>query len=449
MKRFSLVCPFYNVERYVDAFLRSLLGQTFEHDRVQIILVDDGSTDGTSAVIDRWRDEYAGRFELIRKTNAGLASARNAGLERCVGEWVLFPDPDDRLPADYLKRLDAFLLDEAARDVDVVATRRIVLDEARGVLKDTHPLRGMFAAGDRVVPLGRSTKEFALAVNSGAVRLSALAETGLRFDPQVQPTFEDALLVGQLLLARGTPLGICASATYEWTRRAVAGSITQVSWKKPERYGHVFQVGYLRLLKDAESTLGHVPDWIAEMVLYDLQWYIRVDRKESSPIRDLEASVIESLEERFVETLQMMTPQQVADFDLCPDDRILAALRSFVEPRVHSTPEIVSWNTDSVVIEYEYAGEPPDEELLAGGLLDASLVEETEVQVFGRVRLRRRRVRCTLDSGASRLILRINGIEHPLSRPTGDGYRSISSVLRRLRRLRRRCAPVRGRPSSR
>ena len=439
MTRFSLVCPLYNVAPYVDAFLSSVIAQTFDHDRIQIILVDDGSTDGTSERIERWRAERPERFELVRQPNGGLSRARNAGLERCVGEWVLFPDPDDRLAPDYLEQLDSFLTSDGIAEVDIVATRRIVRDEASGVLKDTHPLKGMFEAGDRIIPMTRSTKEFVLAVNSGAVRRSAFVQTGLRFDPDVRPTFEDALLVGQLLIARRTAIGVCASATYEWTRRAVKGSITQVAWQKPERYDHVFRVGYLRLLEEARSVLGAVPDWAARMVLYDLQWYIRVDRKRPSPIRALEASMLERLEERFSETLALMEPHQLADFDLCPDDRVLAALRSFVEPQVHSSPT-VGWSAkDEVLIDYEYSGEPPVEELPSDGSIERLGSEDSEVTVFGRPRLHRRVIRCRVPRGTPELTLLLGGTEYRLVLPPREAGRSLRRFVARFAaQLRRR-----------
>lgn len=429
MIRFSLVCPLYNVEPYVDAFLGSVVAQTFDPDRMQIILVDDGSTDGTPGRIDRWCAHRPERFELIRQANGGLSRARNAGLEKCAGEWVLFPDPDDRLPRDYLAQLDKFLSRKEVAGVDIIATRRTVRDEARGILKDTHPLKGMFDTGDRVVEMTQSTQDFVLAVNSGAVRRSAFVETGLRFDPEVRPTFEDALLVGQILLARGSSIGICASATYEWTRRAVGGSITQVAWQKPERYDHVFRVGYLRLLEDARSALGSVPDWAARMVLYDLQWYLRVDRKEPSPIRDLDGAVLDRLHERFAETLAIMDPHQITEFDLCPDDLILTALRSFVEPQVHSLPTARRSGLGEVLIEYEYAGETPDEQVLSDGPVELLGADEADVLVFGRPRLRHRVIRCSVPSGTSDLTVVLNGTARRLSPTVDEPRRSIKRFV--------------------
>ncbi len=93
----SVIVPVYNVERYVKKCLDSVLAQTIEN--IEIIVVDDGSTD-TSGVIC---DEYAkrdNRIHVYHKTNGGLSSARNYGIERATGSYFGFVDSDDYIDPD-------------------------------------------------------------------------------------------------------------------------------------------------------------------------------------------------------------------------------------------------------------------------------------------------------------------------------------------------------------
>lgn len=96
--------PIYNAERYLTECLTSLIRQTYT--ALQIILIDDGSTDGSAAIASAFarQDE---RIRLLRTPNQGQAAARNIGLEKATGEWVLFVDADDYLIPDCIARLTA------------------------------------------------------------------------------------------------------------------------------------------------------------------------------------------------------------------------------------------------------------------------------------------------------------------------------------------------------
>lgn len=86
--------PVYNVEAYLNEAVESVVRQTYSE--WELILVDDGSTDSSGAMCDAWaaRD---GRIRAIHTPNGGLSHARNAGMAVAAGEWIMFPDSDDRL----------------------------------------------------------------------------------------------------------------------------------------------------------------------------------------------------------------------------------------------------------------------------------------------------------------------------------------------------------------
>lgn len=98
----SVIVPVYNVLEYLDRCISSIVCQSYEN--LEIILVDDGSTDGSGDICDSWgrRDP---RIKVIHKVNGGLSDARNAGIDVASGEYISFIDSDDFVLKDYFQYL--------------------------------------------------------------------------------------------------------------------------------------------------------------------------------------------------------------------------------------------------------------------------------------------------------------------------------------------------------
>ncbi len=98
-----MIIPVYNVENYIRQCLDSIVIENEPAlSRVEVIIVDDGSPDRAGQIADEYAKKYP-NIQVIHKKNAGVAAARNTGLERAVGEWVYFVDSDDWLEAGALK----------------------------------------------------------------------------------------------------------------------------------------------------------------------------------------------------------------------------------------------------------------------------------------------------------------------------------------------------------
>lgn len=98
----SIIVPVYNVERYLDECVSSLLSQTYGN--IEVILVDDGSTDGSGALCDRMSCKDS-RVRVLHKENGGLSDARNYGLREASGEWISFVDSDDYVSPIFIEAL--------------------------------------------------------------------------------------------------------------------------------------------------------------------------------------------------------------------------------------------------------------------------------------------------------------------------------------------------------
>ena len=102
--RFSIILPIYNVEKYLKECVDSILKQTFLD--YELILVDDGSTDGSPELCDKLA-ETDGRIRVLHKKNGGLSDARNAGTNIAKGDYIIYIDSDDFIVRDDI--LEKFL----------------------------------------------------------------------------------------------------------------------------------------------------------------------------------------------------------------------------------------------------------------------------------------------------------------------------------------------------
>lgn len=98
----SIIVPVYNVEKYLDRCIKSILGQTFRD--FEVILINDGSTDNSANICDRYskKDE---RIKVIHKNNEGVSKARNLGIKLARGNYLVFVDSDDWIENDFLELL--------------------------------------------------------------------------------------------------------------------------------------------------------------------------------------------------------------------------------------------------------------------------------------------------------------------------------------------------------
>lgn len=116
-KEVTLVIPVYNAAPYLETCVNSVLAQTYPN--IDCLLIDDGSTDDSPALLDRMAAAHPDRLRVIHQPNAGVAAARNLGIQLARGEYLMFADNDDFMVPDYVSHMVQEL--EAA-DADMVVS---------------------------------------------------------------------------------------------------------------------------------------------------------------------------------------------------------------------------------------------------------------------------------------------------------------------------------------
>ena len=212
---FSVVIPVYNVKDYLPKCIDSVLAQDFAD--YEIILVDDGSTDGESgAICDRYAAAHPERIRVIHKPNGGLGDARNVGLEAAAGEYLVFIDSDDYVGPGMLKTLAAAIarfhsdvIDFGfAVDTDGTITKQLVDDLPH----------------DRTFTLAELPQLLLTQPNawSRCWKRSLFLDTGIRYPSRVW--YEDIRTTTKLFAAAGS---ICAIPDVFYYYVVREGSITR------------------------------------------------------------------------------------------------------------------------------------------------------------------------------------------------------------------------------
>lgn len=136
MAKVSVIVPVYNTQDYLIKCLDSLVKQTLED--LEIIMIDDGSTDGSSKIMDQYVEQYPHKIRLIRKENGGQAAARNLGIAISDSDYIGFLDSDDYADFSMFQKLYEKAVET---DADLVECKYVYLDEKNQRIKHYGHLR--------------------------------------------------------------------------------------------------------------------------------------------------------------------------------------------------------------------------------------------------------------------------------------------------------------------
>jgi glycosyltransferase involved in cell wall biosynthesis len=184
MLYFSIVIPLYNKYEYIQSTIESVISQTYPY--FEVIIVDDGSTDGSSTIIEQLNDK---RIRLIRQENKGVSAARNRGVNESKFEFIAFIDGDDRWHKDFLTTIKNLIivypnLDLFATKFAIVKNQQIIAPFYETFPKNKNTTFNLFE-------IGYNDRQAALPINSSniVIKKKALIEVGL-FDERIH-FFED------------------------------------------------------------------------------------------------------------------------------------------------------------------------------------------------------------------------------------------------------------------
>ena len=259
----TVIVPVYNVERFLRGCLKSLTEQTIGFENIEVVLVNDGSTDNSEAVCREFADKYDNVF-LYSKENEGLSKTRNYGLARSHGKYIFFLDSDDKLRADTVKSVTDFF-DTVYDEVDLVTYRIIQYYGEKPVIVH-YRYRTLTKTG--VYDLTDPDNRFITQTNIN-ICIKNRGEDNLLFDTTPNFRHEDEKYCCDILREK-MKIGFCSDGEYIYNRDNV-DSIVSTKFS-PENIFDTSMTFYEKLF---DSFGKFVPTYYQGIVFNDLRWKLK------------------------------------------------------------------------------------------------------------------------------------------------------------------------------
>lgn len=273
-QKYTVISAVYNVEKYLDKFFESLTKQQLCFNKyIEIIIVDDGSTDNSAIIIKKWINKFPKNIKYIYKDNGGQGSARNLGLKYAKTEWVTYIDPDDFVDARYFKNIAKVIAEN--ENLAMVSCNFIFYHENTGKISNSHPLKYRFKKNNKK-QISNMDNMIQMHVNSVFFKKSIIDKGAVVFDGRLKPNFEDGHFVARYMEHCGNDfIYFCKDSIYFYRKRADSTSALDTSWSKLGKFSDVLEYGYLDLLNTYEKKYDKVPKNIQWTIIYELLWHFK------------------------------------------------------------------------------------------------------------------------------------------------------------------------------
>lgn len=311
---FTLISPMYNVARFLPEYFASLERQTYGFERLEVILVDDGSEDETAALAEEFAYRHT-NVRVIRKENGGQASARNTALPFATGTWLAFPDPDDTLSDNYCAVVSAAI--DHQNPPAILSARLLLWFDADNQVKDTHALAGRFRQGPATKSLVESPSWIQPHITSGFVRRDVVEAANLIFPEDLRLRFEDGAFVSRYLLQFDDPtVTFLPDAEYLYRQRSDNSSTIQSSSANPAKYTDTIRRGFLPVIENAMQVRTEVPRWLQNLFLYDQFWILRASQSPAVRNARFPETMYDELDDLLPAFLQHIDDAAITEFNI-------------------------------------------------------------------------------------------------------------------------------------
>lgn len=259
----SVIMPLYNVEQYLRQSINSILNQTIGFlDNIELILVNDGSTDNTADICREYAKLYPNNIIFINQKNQGVSVARNRGLKKASGKYVTFFDGDDIWSKDAFKRATKFL--EMHNDiVDFVSFKIKFFDK----IIDSHPSNYKFHK-TRIIDLNKEPDNPIFHLPTCVFKRSSLK--GKVFDKKLKIS-EDVKFLNEVLVNKKA-YGVSAKGSYNYRKRQDESSAIGGQQFNKDYYLLVPKSAYKYIMDLWRDENGCLHKFIQYEILSDLRW---------------------------------------------------------------------------------------------------------------------------------------------------------------------------------
>lgn len=255
----TVIVPVYNVEIYLRACLDSLLAQTMDHEQMEVLLINDGSTDGSLEICQEYTELFP-MFKVFSKENEGLSATRNYGIERASGKYLMYLDSDDMFTPETVKAITDFF-DTVYDEVDLVEYR---IQPYKNKTKLATHSRYKWLTKSGVYDLDKYPYVCQTTIN---VCVKNFGKQNHLFDTTPNFRHEDQEY-NNFILARKRKIGYCDKGEYQYMRND--NSIMSV-YMYPLYIFETTMNYYEKLF----ASYDEVPKYYQAMFAHDISWKLK------------------------------------------------------------------------------------------------------------------------------------------------------------------------------
>lgn len=274
----SIVVPVYNVEAYLNKCIESVTSQTYKN--LEIILVDDGSTDNCPGICDEW-EKKDNRVKVVHKSNAGLGMARNTGMDNANGQYIFFVDSDDTIDVHTVEK--CLSCAESTGACVVAFYGCDVYDSGQIVRKPIPDCKRLFEADEvkNEFLSGLFSYEFGLGVSScmKMFDFKMLRELNIRYMSEREVISEDAFFILELL-SKVSVAAIVPECLYYYYKRS--NSLTKTFKEDRMEKNNVFLSKCLECIKTNNLSSNVSDHIIVRYHLYSFEAMKQILRSDLS-----------------------------------------------------------------------------------------------------------------------------------------------------------------------
>ncbi len=263
---FSVVMPIYNVEDYLSEAIESVINQTIGFEKnIQLILVNDGSTDGSEKICLNYEKKYPDNIVYIKQKNGGVSVARNTGIKYVEGKYVNFIDSDDKWSLKTFEYVNNFFK-KHEDEVDVVAARIEFFGQREGY----HALDYKFKK-TKIVNIFENYNYIHMNVAPAFIKAELVKK--YQFDSKLKYG-EDTKYVSNIIFNKNK-YGVIREAVYYYRRRMDSSSAMQGVEDKKVWYTETLNNFHNAIIELSKERFGTLIPYAQYLLMYDLQWRIR------------------------------------------------------------------------------------------------------------------------------------------------------------------------------
>ena len=261
--KISLIMAIYNTENYLNEAIDSVINQSigFE-ENVQLILINDGSTDSSKNIALNYQKQYPKNILVLSQKNRGQATARNNGLKYIDGEYVTFMDSDDYISENTFEEAYNFLK-KHEEDINIVAIPLIQF----GRTTAEHKLNYKFKQ-NRIIDLIEDPNNPQLSASSAFFKAELFEKYNFSTDVLFS---EDSVMINEMLFDN-KKYGVINNAKYYYRKRDDLSSTIDTVTLKKEYFSDKLKFYYMHLINYSLKKEGKVMKFIQYLLAYDLQW---------------------------------------------------------------------------------------------------------------------------------------------------------------------------------